>query len=135
MCVMFSNYSFSFYHPHFLPTMLICSCVFYNSFVPRMFISSSLPMFITLLSNFFYKLSLGICSFILLYCMRAKSLRLCQTLGEPMACSLPGSFVCGVLQARILEWVAMSFSRGSSQRRDRTHISNVFCIGRWVLYH
>ena len=34
-----------------------------------------------------------------------------------------------------LEWVAMPFSRGSSWPRDRTHISSVSCIGRWVLYH
>ena len=37
------------------------------------------------------------------------------TLCDPMACSLPGSSVHGVFQARILEWVAISFSRGSSQ--------------------
>ena len=36
------------------------------------------------------------------------------------------------MKARILEWVAISFSRGSSQTRDQTHIS---CIGRWILYH
>ena len=41
----------------------------------------------------------------------------------------PGSSVHGILQARILEWIAMPFSRGSSQPRDQTHISHVFCIG------
>ena len=41
----------------------------------------------------------------------------------PLDCSLPGSSVCGILQARILEWVAISFSRRSSQPRDRTHVS------------
>ena len=41
----------------------------------------------------------------------------------------------GVLQARILEWVAMPSSRGSSWPRDGTHISYVSCTGRWVLYH
>ena len=57
--------------------------------------------------------------------------RLCVTPdGSP-----PGSLVPGILQARILEWVSMSFSRGSSQRRDQTHISYVSCIGRWILYH
>ena len=40
----------------------------------------------------------------------------------------------GILQARILEWVAMSSSRGSSQPRDRTPVSYISCIGRWVLY-
>ena len=38
----------------------------------------------------------------------------CPTLCDPMDSSLPGSFVHGILQARILEWVAISFSRGSS---------------------
>ena len=42
----------------------------------------------------------------------------CQTLCDPMVCSLPGSSVHGILQAKILEGVAMSFSRGSSQSRD-----------------
>ena len=42
---------------------------------------------------------------------------------NPMNCSLPGSSVHGISQARILEWVALSFSRGSSRPRDRTHIS------------
>ena len=49
-----------------------------------------------------------------------------------MGCSPPDSSVCGILQIRILEWVAIPFSRGSSPLRDRTHVS---CIGRWVLHH
>ena len=65
-------------------------------------------------------------------CLVAKSnLILC----EPMECSPPGSSVHGVSQVRILEWVAMSFSRGSSRPRDRTRISSVSCTGRRVLYH
>ena len=52
-----------------------------------------------------------------------------------MGCSLPGSSVHGTPQARIQEWVAISFSRGSSQSRDRTHISCVSCIGRRMLCH
>ena len=51
----------------------------------------------------------------------------CLTLCSPMVCSPPGSSVHGILQARILEWVAIPFSRGSSWPRDRTHIS---CMGR-----
>ena len=47
----------------------------------------------------------------------------CLTLCHPVDCSLPGSSVHGILQARILEWVAISFSRGSSQLRDRTQVS------------
>ena len=42
----------------------------------------------------------------------------CPTLCDPMDCSLPGSSVPGIFQARILEWVALPFSRGSSQPRD-----------------
>ena len=49
--------------------------------------------------------------------------QLCSTLCDPMHCSLPGSSVHGILQARILEWVAIPFSRGSSRTRDRTRVS------------
>ena len=41
----------------------------------------------------------------------------------------------GILQPKILEWIAMPSSRGSSWPRDLTHGSYVSCIGRWVLYH
>ena len=51
---------------------------------------------------------------------------------DPMDCSPPGSSVHGILQAKILEWVAISFSRGSSWPRDQTLI---FCIHRQILYH
>ena len=47
-------------------------------------------------------------------CVHIQSLQLCLTLGNPMDCSPPGSSVHGILQARILEWVAMTSSRGSS---------------------
>ena len=46
--------------------------------------------------------------------------------------SPPGSSVHGISKARILEWVAISFSRGFSQYRDQTWVS---CIGKWILYH
>ena len=49
--------------------------------------------------------------------------------------SLPGSCIHEVFQARILEWVAISFTRGSSWPGDWTHISLVSCIGRQILYH
>ena len=65
----------------------------------------------------------------------AKSLQLYLTLCNLMDCSPPGSSVHGILQARILEWVAMPSSRGSAQTRDRTCLSYVSCIDRWVLYH
>ena len=58
------------------------------------------------------------------------------TLWGPMNCSPPGSPVHGILQARILEWVAMPSSRGSAWPRDQTSISvsDISCTGRWVLW-
>ena len=55
--------------------------------------------------------------------------QLCLTLGDPMDCSLPDSSVHRILQARILEWVAMPFSRRSSQSRDRTRVSKLYIMG------
>ena len=52
----------------------------------------------------------------------------CPTLCNPMDCITPGSSVHGIFQARILEWVAISSSRGSSKPRDQTRISCVSCI-------
>ena len=49
----------------------------------------------------------------------------CLTLCDPMNCSPPGSCVHGILQARILDWVAISFSKGSSQPRDQTWLSSI----------
>ena len=57
------------------------------------------------------------------------------TLGDPTDCSPPDSSIHGVLQARILEWAAMSASRGSSQPRDRTWASCVSWVGRCILSH
>ena len=54
---------------------------------------------------------------------------------DPMDCSQPGSSVHGISQARIREWIAISFSRGSSQPMDPTYLSFISCIGRGVLYH
>ena len=84
----------------------------------------------------FYILNRMICSsrksvLISVLCMHAKLLQSCLTLCDPVDHSLPGFSVHGILQARILEWVAISFSRGSSQPRDWTRVS---CIGRCVLY-
>ena len=66
------------------------------------------------------------------YLSCVESLQLCPTLCDPVDCSPPDSSVHRTLQARILEWVVISFSRGSSRTRDWTLVS---CIGRWVLYH
>ena len=52
-----------------------------------------------------------------------------------MDCSPLGSSVHGLLQARVMKWVAISYSRGSYPPRDQTCVSYVSCIGRRVLYH
>ena len=57
--------------------------------------------------------------------------QLCPTLCDLMDCSLPGSFAHVISQARVLEWVVISYSRGYSQPRDQTCVSCVSCIGRW----
>ena len=67
--------------------------------------------------------------------MSAQLLKLCLTLCDPMDCSLPGSSVHGIIQARILERFAMPFSWGSSHPRQQTSITFISCVGRWVLYH
>ena len=54
--------------------------------------------------------------------MHTKSLHLCLTLCDPVDCSPPGSSVHEILQARVLQWVAMPSSRGSSRPGDRTRI-------------
>ena len=76
-------------------------------------------------SSNFFKLNL--------ICMCAKWLQSCVTLCDPMDCSQPGSSVHAIRQARITEWDAISFSRGSSQPWDQTCISYISCLGRWVL--
>ena len=65
------------------------------------------------------------------FCICVLVAQSCPTFCNPMDCSPPGSSVPGILQARILEWVAISSSRGSSWRTDRTQVS---CIGRQMLY-
>ena len=88
-----------------------------------------------------------ICFFFLCYCpgrgsrnaekksgertwVRTKLLHSCPALWDPVDCSPPGSSVHGILQARILEWVAMSSSRGASRPRNWTHVSYISCTGR-----
>ena len=67
--------------------------------------------------------------------MLGAKLLLCVRLCNPIECSPPGSSVHGIFQARILEWGASSFSRGSSRPRGQTHASYISCFGRQVLYH
>ena len=58
----------------------------------------------------------------------------CPTLCDPMDCSPPGSSVHGIFQARVLEWVAIAFSRESSQPRDLTWVSHTVgrCFTVWA---
>ena len=58
--------------------------------------------------------------------------QLCQTLCDPMDCSLPSSSIHGIFQARVLEWVAISFSRVSFRPRDQTEVSHIVSK---MLYH
>ena len=77
-----------------------------------------------LLHLFDFKNLLSLFGYCLLYfsCEVAQS---CPTLCDPMDCSLPGSSVHGIFQARVLEWVAISFSRGSPRPRDCTQVSRI----------
>ena len=59
----------------------------------------------------------------------------CVQLCDPLDCRPPSSCVHGIFQARILEQVAISYSKGSLWPRDWTQISCVFCFGRCILYH
>ena len=60
--------------------------------------------------------------------------QLCPNFCNPMDCSLPGSSVHGIFQARVLKWVAISFSRGSSWPRDRNWVSRIAgrCFTTWA---
>ena len=61
--------------------------------------------------------------------------RSCPALCNLLDCSLPGTSVCGIFQARIMEWGAISSSGRSSRSRGQTHMSCISCIGRWILYN
>ena len=73
-----------------------------------------------------------VCMFMLSRSVMSDSLRPHEL--WPMNYSLPGSSAHRIFQARILEWGAISHFRGPSQPRDRTCISCISCIGRWILY-
>ena len=91
------------------------SSSFPSSSLPCILHSSNTKAFATLFMLFCLEL-------VALY-VHAKSLQSCPTVCDPMHCSQPGSSVQGVLQARILEWVAVPFCRGSSWPRDWTGVS------------
>src|SRR5574337_537031 len=77
----------------------------------------------------------GVGCHFLLQCMKGKNesevTQSCPTLHNPTVCSLPGSSAREILQARILAWVIIPFSKGSSRSRDQTQVSHIadrFCI-------
>ena len=70
------------------------------------------------------------CCAVLCVCC-GESLQSCPALYDPVNCSPPDSPLLGIFQTRILEWVTISFPRGSSPPKDQTRIS---CIGRQILY-
>ena len=74
-----------------------------------------------------------VCVCVVWACACAQSLQPYSILCDPMDYSPPGSSVHGILQARILKWVAISSSRGSSRPRDWTHVFYVCLRGRWVI--
>ena len=75
------------------------------------------------------------CFLWMIVCLRTQSLQSCPTLCNTVDCSPPGSSVHWILQARILEWVAMPSYRGSSPPRNRTQVSCLSCItGRYFTY-
>ena len=80
--------------------------------------------------SLFPSLSLNIYIFILIFLYESESLfsQSCLTLCDPMDCSLPGSSVHGIFQARVLEWIAISFSRGFSRPRYPTRVFHI--VGR-----
>ena len=95
---------------------------------------SSHPIFIVGIKS---EMVTGVCaqslSPVLLFCCYCcLVMKLCPTPCNPMDCSPPGYSVHEILQARVLEWIAMPSSMGPSPPRDQTHIS---CIARQVHYH
>ena len=98
----------------------------------HIYILYSMPIYVLSVNWLFWYLYLCLYSYA---CMPAKSLQSCPSLCDPTDCSPSGSSIHRILQARILEWVAMPSSKGSSWPRDLTSISYVSCIGRRVLYH
>ena len=140
--------SLHFHYVH-IPSCVIYSCCFWCDFRSYAFIV--LNFFQMLLQIIFYFLLIFhtlifdcLISFLSLHkepkfsFFKNKEMCVCVqsylTLCDPVNCSLPGSSVHGILQARMLERVAISFSRGSSWPRDWTCVSWISCIGRQILH-
>ena len=121
-----------FWMQSFKPTFSL----FYFTFIKRLFDSSPVSA-IRVMSSTYLRLSiflLGILipvyvssspEFLMMYCAWSDVTQSCPTLCDPMNCRIQRSSDHGIFQARVLEWVAISFSRGSSWPRDRTQVSSI----------
>ena len=136
-CIL-SNYNFINHHPFAFPEAKLspqdtASIADFNS-SGRSIYPSLLAVTLTFRAWGFFPSTLLLKNTMCMHvCVPAQS---CLTFWNNMDCSgPPGSSVHGIFQAEILEWVAISSSRGSSRPRDWTWISSISCTGRWVLYH
>ena len=132
--------------------MLLCNCLHASlqlhlpivmHTLLRMFLTlearfTLFPLFFCFLDRFILGCSYWTVTGCVCVCVRAHThlvAQLCPTLFDPMDCSPPGSSVHGIFPARILGWVAIFCSRGSSRPRDWSHVSCLSCTGRRILYH
>ena len=94
------------------------------SFLNAIIHTTSIPYIYMVYAIYMYHIYI----YIHIYMKWSEFAQSCPTLCDPMDCSPPGSSVHGIFQARVLEWVAISFYRGSSWPRDRTRVSHI--VGR-----
>ena len=132
----------------------ITYCLKYSSFslceiFQLVSMSLGIPLILVLSFFFFFSLCISVYEISIdrltdsfLFCVWSTGyMRMCSvtqlflTLCYLMDCSPPGFSFHGILQARILEWVALPSFKGSSWPRDQTHVSCVSCIDRWILNH
>ena len=94
----------------------------------------TLPWLFSYNTGFSFSITFASFSVLLWKQSESKVTQACPTLCDPMDCSLPHSSVHGIFQARVSEWVAISFSRGPSQPRDWTQVSHIVgrCFTIWA---
>ena len=93
-----------------------CFSIVYSSLLcHRLMDHKRVSLFLGSLFLFLQSINMFLCQ-----CMHAQSLQSCLTLWDPMDCNLPCSSVHGILQSKMLEWIAMPSSRGSSWHRNQT---------------
>ena len=103
----------------------------FSEWILWLFVPKCVYMWIWFQTYFFYNLVKTIqVEFLAYVCVFS-----CVWLCDPMDCRLPGSSVPRISQARIMEWVAIPFPRGSFRTKDWNLISRISCIGRQILYH